>query len=360
MISATTQNKQKSQQARFGIALLVLLLSGCSNKVDVECGGVATKAAIEVMLQKSLENSVRNQLDSEGSLGGYDSSKLRIGTSQIKVSLEEVRTIKVDPDSTRKFCAARLQLMLPNNVIEAADSTRALANMDDVKKLAHLNRIERSGNKYGRELEYSIQPTDDGKKIIAETDNDSSIFSFLTEVFASYLSSEAVKNQVIETNKIVAQEAQEEKLAEGEARAAEQEQALANLNEAKVQNRMANERINAVWANIPNKTKNRVRDLQRAWIRKVAAECKVEAAGKSEFSAEREAIRLRCDTRAQYDRADKLESLVSYEYDVSARAGDSARAAQAGSDAAGATAAEATEAAVEAVESAAAAADGDE
>jgi uncharacterized protein YecT (DUF1311 family) len=300
--------------------MLPLILSSCSNAVDVECGGQATISAVEEMLQKSLEDSVRNQLDSEGSIDGYDSSKLRSGTRQIKVVLEDVRTIKDDPDSSRKSCSARVELTLPNNVIEAADSARSLAGMSDVKKLAHQNRIERSGNKYGRELEYSIQPTDDGKKIIAETDEDSSLFTFLTELFSSYLLSEEVRNRAIEADKLAANEAREAKMLEEETESAIQENALANLNEAKVENRLAVQRINAIWGAIPKSTKSRLLDLQRAWIRKTTAQCKVEAAGTSELSADREATRLRCETRAQVQRASQLERFASYEDDTSTEA----------------------------------------
>ncbi len=323
--------------------LAMLTLSACSSKVEVECGSSATISAVEEMLQKRLDDSVRNQLDTEGSIDGYDSAKLRSGTRQIKVSLEDVRTIKDDPDSSRKFCSARIQLLLPNNVITAADSARVMAKLDDVKKLAHQNRIERSGNKYGRELEYSIQPTDDGKKIIAETDEDSSLFTFLTELFSSYLLSEEIRNKAIEADKIAADEARETKLAEQEVEGARSEEASANLNEARVENKLAVQRINAVWGGIPKTTRSRLLDLQRAWMRKTTAQCRVEAAGTSELSANRDATRLRCETRAQLERARQLERFVSYEdastADATARAGQMAdRAVEAAARAAAAAA----------------------
>lgn len=317
------KSKKQTRQL-YIVAVGTFLLGGCDSQVEVECGGLATISAVEDMLQKNLEDSVRNQLDSEGSIDGYDSSKLRSGTKQIKVTLEDARTIKDDPDSSRKFCSARVQLALPNNVVEAADSTRALAQMDDVKKLAHQNRIERSGNKYGRELEFSIQPTDDGKKIIAETDDDSSLFSFLTEVFSAYLLSDEIRNRAIEADKLAAGEAREAKMLEDETEGAIKENALANLNEAKVENRLAVERINAIWGAIPKSTKARLLDLQRAWIRKTTAQCKVEAAGTSELSADRDAVRLRCETRAQAERARQLERFVEYEEDSTMSAAEAA------------------------------------
>lgn len=309
--------------------------AACSNNVAVECGGEPTIAAVESMFQKELEKSVRNQLDSEGSLEGYDSAKLRTGTKKVTVTLEEVRTVRDDPDSSRQFCSARIMLKIPDNVIEAADNTRALAELDNVKKLANQNRVERSGEKYGMELEYSIQPTDDGSKLIAETDGDSSLFTFLTELFASYLLSDEVRNNLIEAEKAEAAEEREKRLAEEELDSALQSEASANLGEAKVEYKMSMDRINAIWGAIPKSTRNELLPLQRAWIKKKEAACRVEAAGSDEQTGNREANRLRCDVRMTDARSSQLQRFVSYEDDYSA-AEDAAATGTAAAEAAAA------------------------
>lgn len=317
----------------FPVVAMLFSSAGCSDKVTVECGGEPTIAAVEAMLQKELEKSVRNQLDSEGSLEGYDSAKLRTGTKKVTVTLEEIRTVRDDPDSSRQFCSARIMLKIPENVVEAADNTRALAEMDNVKKLASQNRVERSGDKYGMELEYSIQPTDDGKKLIAETDGDSSLFTFLTELFSSYLLSDEVRNNVIQAEKAEAAEEREKRLAEEELDGALKSEASANLGEAKVQYKMSMDRINAIWGAIPKSTRNGLLPLQRAWIKKKEAACRVEAAGSDEQTGNREANRLRCDVRMTDARSNQLERFVSYEDDYSAAeeaAAEGAEAAAAG------------------------------
>lgn len=313
---------------------MLFAVTGCSDTVKVECGGDQTIAAVESMLQKELEKSVRNQLDSEGSLEGYDSAKLRTGTKKVKVTLEEVRTVRDDPDSSRQFCSARVMLKIPDTVVEAADNTRALAKLDNVKKLANQNRVERSGDKYGIEMEYSIQPTDDGNKLIAETDGDSSLFTFLTELFSSYLLSDEVRNNVIEAEKAEAAEAREKRLAEEELNGALKSEASANLGEAKVQYKMSMDRINAIWGAIPKSTRNGLLPLQRAWIKKKDAACRVEAAGSDEQTGNREANRLRCDVRMTDARSNQLQRFVSYEDDYSEAEEAGAAAAEAGAEAA--------------------------
>jgi hypothetical protein len=145
-------------QSLIGIVTLLAVTGGCSNNVKVECGGEETIAAVEDMIQKELEKSVRKQLDSEGSVEGYDSAKLRTGTKKIEVKLEEVRTVRDDPDSSRQFCSARIMLKIPDNVVDAADSTRALAELDSVKTLANQHHVERMGEKYGMEWNTASSP----------------------------------------------------------------------------------------------------------------------------------------------------------------------------------------------------------
>jgi uncharacterized protein YecT (DUF1311 family) len=325
---------QKNGVGLAAMAPIFIFLGSCSHSVKVDCGGDATITAVEDMFQKELEKSVRNQLDSEGSLEGYDSAKLRTGTKRVKVTLEDVRTVRDDPDSSRQFCSARIMLKIPDTVIEAADSTRNLAKMDTVKKLASQNRVERLGEKYGMELEYSIQPTDDGNKLIAETDGDSSLFTFLTELFASYLLSDEVRNSVIEAEKAEAADAREKRLAEEEMDGALKAEASANLNEAKVQYKMSMDRINAIWGAIPKTTRSQLLPLQRAWIKKKEAACRVEAAGSDEQQGNREANRLRCDVRMTDVRSNQLQRYVSYGDDYSDAAEEAADAAAAAADAA--------------------------
>jgi uncharacterized protein YecT (DUF1311 family) len=244
-------------------------------------------------------------------------------------------TDSADPDSSRQFCSARVMLKIPDNVIEAADNTRTLAEMISIKKLANQNKVERSGDKYGMELEYSIQPTDDGTKLIAETDGDSSLFTFLTELFSSYLLSDEVRNSVIQAEKAEAAEEREKQLAAEELEGALKSEASANLDEAKVQYKMSMDRINAVWAAIPKSTRSGLLPMQRAWIKKKEAACRVEAAGSDEQTSNREANRLRCDVRITDARANQLERFASYENDYSAvEEAASAAAADAGAAAA--------------------------
>ena len=69
--------------------------------------------------------------------------------------------------------------------------------------------------------------------------------------------------------------------------------------------------INAVWSAIPSETRSELAALQKAWVRKKNADCRIESltAGGSEVDIQ--VNQLNCDTRAQIDRTNWLRSYVT-------------------------------------------------
>ncbi|MEE9433060.1 MAG: hypothetical protein V3V15_02320 [Sphingorhabdus sp.] len=298
--------------------MVMLTLWGCKQaSTSSACGSEAAVAATEEMFAKLTDQKVRALLDSETRLEGYDAAQLRAALSSISIKLHDVRTTKKDPDSSRNFCAARFEFKLPGTVIEGAESARTIAEADNLSKLAHQKGVRKSGGAWEDDLEYSIQPTDDGGKLIAEADKDASIFDFIGDVYISYLLSDDIREKKVGEDKAEAAEVAAENAAEREMDQALTERAAANLNEARVANKMTAERIAAVWDAIPEPVQKQLKPLQQAWNKKTSAQCKVEAAGSSEYKADRQAVRLRCESQAHLSRIRELERYASYnnEYD---------------------------------------------
>lgn len=57
--------------------------------------------------------------------------------------------------------------------------------------------------------------------------------------------------------------------------------------------------------------RQRVLPMQRAWIKRKDAECKIEAANTSTDPTEREAARLQCQARFNNQRAGEINDLVN-------------------------------------------------
>ena len=145
------------------------------------------------------------------------------------------------------------------------------------------------------DIDFNVQPTDDGSKVFAETESGNNIVGFAAEVVASELLRASVEDA-----KRQQQQAVEEQNAAQSAALAEQQSA--NVASAKTDNQLAVQTIGATWQALPPATRSRLLPLQRAWIRKKDADCAVEAAGASVELTEKEMARLRCDTRVTQDR----------------------------------------------------------
>ena len=297
------------------------------------CGSPTAQAALAEFLHERVEKDTKQAIKDTGESKGYDAAKLRNSIESVKFSFDDVRTLSKAKDSTRQFCAAKLKINIPTKLLDEVNAILELAEQPGVGALATDHDLSKEVNTYIFDLEYSVQPTDDGSKLVAEMDTESSLIEFFTAFFGVYAMSDEIKQLSLEEKREEMAEERERRQAEREAKAMEDEeqaalteQAAAILNEAKVNNGLAVERLNAVWSALGKKGRAAFLDQQRAWLKRVAADCKVEAAGSSPSKAVREANRLNCETKAQWSRANYLEGYIGYWDDDAAAAGAEAAA----------------------------------
>jgi hypothetical protein len=301
-----------------GLPSLLLLLSACDGSpfgtAKSACGGDEARAVIDDLLKEELAYSVQSQLDAQKELGSYDATELENAVKRIKIDLADVRTSRDDPESQRYSCRAALTLELPELVEKKANEVRGMADMGTVRELANRYKMKRVGGNYSSEFDYFIQPTDDGKKLFAEMDDDAPALSFLAEVLASYLLADEIREEKIAQDIATAQEervAREQEMAEKqmemELNSAFREEGDAALNSAKVQRELASERINAVWNAMDSGATEDLDKVHAAWVKEMKARCATEAAGTDERSSMRQARELQCQTRLVRSCATTLE-----------------------------------------------------
>ncbi|MXO91903.1 hypothetical protein GRI41_13795 [Altererythrobacter aquaemixtae] len=281
-----------------------MLVAGCTNSGFAECGSPESKELIDKLLKEELEYGIQNQIDAQKELGSYDSTELENAVERLKISLNDVRTSRDDPDSQRFSCRATLALELPETVEKKANETRSMAEMGSVRDLANRYKMKRRGRTYTTEFDYFIQPTDDGEKLFAEMDDDAPALKFLGETLASYLLSDEIREEKIAEDQAIAAELAEERARENAQKEREREidsafaaEGDAALNAAEVQRKLASERINAVWLAMPADIQRDLDDLHSAWVKQMKARCASEAAGSDERSSMRKAKELNCQTR---------------------------------------------------------------
>ncbi|WP_166037779.1 lysozyme inhibitor LprI family protein [Sphingosinicella sp. YJ22] len=287
-------------------------LGGCGTQA-VECGSEDAIATVKPIFQEEVQRLITEQ--SRNAEGGRFASnaEVRAAVRQADVTLADVRTTNRDPNSTRRFCTGMLQVTLPADLVENSDRTRRMIDEnDDVNALADRNNIDRNVNRFEAEIEYSVQPTDDGRSVHAEVQEASNVFGFFAELLISHLASGEVREaRAAEENAMADQRRQEEQLAQ-EQESALAEQRQASLEQVRAELRLAEQTINAVWGAIPSDRRQSILEMQRAWIRRKNADCRVEAASASIEPSEREIARMRCETRMNQERSNQLRQYVSY------------------------------------------------
>ena len=278
------------------------LLSGCG-AAATDCASQASRDVITSIVREQVEKAAEAELAAEDGTKLASASKIRATVAELKVLIEDIRTTKKDPDSTKRFCAGTARVVVPLAMIQDADQTRKLLEMSTVDNLLEQAGLKRSADSVTFDLEFSVQPTDKRDKIYGEVEGAAPMFTALGEVVGAHLARREIEG---------ASQAQAAEMAAAEAETAKQTEAAqkADLDLATAENKLANQQINTLWKNLPEAARSQLLELQRAWVRKKTADCNIEASGVSTEAMPKEAARLRCDTRLTMERISELQSLM--------------------------------------------------
>jgi uncharacterized protein YecT (DUF1311 family) len=288
-------------------AILTISLSACGKVGETTCSSDnATAAAVKLVTE-----AIEKRADEKSRAGGTitlpdntqirlaDESAVRAALNLLKVTITEIRTTKNDPNSTKKFCTGTLKIVAPLGFLADAERTFTLVKSPSVSDQAAAAGVQRGADTFTVDFDYTVQPTDDKKDVVAEADNQALHADFFSELVLAG----ALKSKV-EGLTQQAQAAQQQKDAE---QAAVQQQARqADLDQARAENKLSVQSINAAWGNIDHETRLQIVDVQRAWIKSKDANCRLQAAGASTEPTEIEIARLHCDTAANQGRMDWL------------------------------------------------------
>jgi uncharacterized protein YecT (DUF1311 family) len=278
------------------------LLSGCG-AAATDCASQASRDVITSIVREQVEKAAEAELAAEDGTKLASASKIRATVAELKVLIEDIRTTKKDPDSTKRFCAGTARVVVPLAMIQDADQTRKLLEMSTVDNLLEQAGLKRSADSVTFDLEFSVQPTDKRDKIYGEVEGAAPMFTALGEIVGAHLARREIEG---------ASQAQAAEMAAAEAETAKQTEAAqkADLDLATAENKLANQQINTLWKNLPEEARSQLLELQRAWVRKKTADCNIEASGVSTEAMPKEAARLRCDTRLTMERISELQSLM--------------------------------------------------
>lgn len=312
----------------------VLALSGCNkfSSYSATCGSEESKELVISVIQDELNKKSMAQLKSLLNDGatGMDVSKVRALNQQVSFSLADVRTSHNDSQSKKKLCVAVLNAKLSPSMLSEANTSRAIIDDNTIQDFALLNDVPFEQNKLSYNLEYSVQPTDDGQKIYAEVSNAELAVNFLTQVFEDILLKPVRQNHQLaqvqanqqaeqEAAYEAAEQAQMEAMQAAEAAAAaaqyasdQKAYAQLQIDEAKKSLDKSNEKLNLLWGALSKDARAQLLDNQRAWLKKRQLQCRLASVD----SDNKELARLGCETRLTDQRSAQLQQVMENELDL--------------------------------------------
>ena len=290
------------------VVATVIGLSGC-DKVQkltgskVACDDEVSKQLVVETFSKNLSklsvDRVKSLISEENIT--LDMGKLRAALKGITFNVNDVRTNNSDPNSKKEYCVTEFVVKIPAQMIKDADAARSIYNENNVGQAAILADLTLETDQIKKELEYTVQPTDDGKKVYISLENSESVAIFVRDIAIDSLLKAARQNAFeIEKQEQMKQEAQEQA-------DAEEYQSLL-ISEAQATLDTANENLNLVWNATTKEIRSQLLDEQRLGLKKRDLECKI---GSTE-SDNPEVSRITCEANMTTQRINVLRQKIYY------------------------------------------------
>ena len=279
---------------------LAVALSACG-KPQASCSDEASKSALETAVREGLvKNVAARSKDTDGNqLVGF--SKIRAAIANIKLVFDNIRTTKVDPNSTKKFCTGNLKIVFGMQVFTDADKAREIAGLSSLSTAADTAGVEKGVDYLKGDLEYSVQPTDDGSKIVAEFEAKDAKLDVFGEVVAASLMRSGLENKqrIDHENAAFAEKQQQDAVTAAN---------RVKIEEASLSRKSADEALTAVWRGLDPTTRQALLPQQRLWIKRKDTTCKVQGLQGSTDPTEQQVATLNCITSETQSRIGELQA----------------------------------------------------
>ena len=254
--------------------ILCGLMAACNNSAtssQVACGSSDANDLVGKIVKDELEKqTVAGLTDAQNKIPEFKNvgiQQLRDIVGQLKFSLADVRTSEKSQTSSKLLCEANLRIEVPDNVLQAAKESNKIIDPTSGDNTNFIDKYFKKENGfYIQSVSYSVQPTDDGKKIFASLNEAGTIVSHLTDLV--FLASS--RNLIVDTKKQMDEQAAAN---EAEIEALNQQQMQDKLNEAKEKHKLALSEINSFWNKLPKPVQNKLQASQIAWNKSHKSEC---------------------------------------------------------------------------------------
>ena len=285
-----------------------LSLSGCDQVQSitgqsVKCDNDTAKQLVVESFSKTVSEvasqRVKELIASENIT--IDMGKLRSTLQQSTFNVSDVRTNNSDPNSKKQYCVTQFVVKIPDQMVKDADAARAVYDENNIAQAAVLSDLSFETNQLKKEIEYLVQPTDDGKKVYVTLENPDVLAYFVRDIAVDSLLKTTRQNAVE-----VAKQEEIKRISEQEAAAQEYQSVL--LLEAKTSLDQANENLNLVWNATSKEIRAQLLDEQKIWLKKRELECKLS----SNETDNPQLHRFNCEANMTTQRTSELRQKIYY------------------------------------------------
>lgn len=192
----------KLNNKTFFVLISTLALAGCNNLFSkhVKCDDESATSLVTQVLQDDLAQSLEHELKAlikNGAIKDLDPTKLKLSAKNIQFALTDSRTDFIDPNSPKTSCSVDLTATIPSDLVKKSDQARAKVDVVSVEQHANNLGVNYENNKVHLTLEYVLQPTDKGDKVLALLKNTSDVQILLSETLTyAFLKPQIEKNQI--------------------------------------------------------------------------------------------------------------------------------------------------------------------
>lgn len=190
---------------------------------------------------------------------------------------------------------------IPAQMVKDADAARAVYDENSIAQAAVLSDLNFENNHLQREIEYFVQPTDDGEKVFVTLENPDVLAAFVRDLAIDSILKSARQNAAE-----IAQQEEVKRIAE-ESAAVEEYQSIL-IVEAQTKLDKANENLNLIWNATTKDVRDELLSEQRIWLKKRNLECKLQ----STDAENPEIFKLNCETNMTNDRTTELRQKIYY------------------------------------------------
>ena len=145
------------------LSFMSLMLSGCNASMD-SCSSSETQDLLQKDLTEQAVRSITQKRDDlyDGALI-FGATKVRASLAEIRIVLENIKTVKLDPKSNISSCSGQLKITVPPPMLADVDVARDSQHQIKIAQYAAQLAIENSRNAFTQTVDYSVKSLEDSK-----------------------------------------------------------------------------------------------------------------------------------------------------------------------------------------------------